>query len=45
MKEKEMETIANLIADILISNKDLDVAEAAGNEIRKSFQKIQYCFD
>lgn len=45
MKEKDMETIANLIADILISNKNLDDAKSEALAIRKSFNKMQYCFE
>ncbi|WP_421101861.1 serine hydroxymethyltransferase [Sporosarcina psychrophila] len=45
MKEKDMKMIANLIADILISNKDLDVAKKEALEMRKSFKKLHYCFE
>lgn len=45
MKEKDMATIANLIADILISEKDLDIAKKEALKMRKSFQKLHYCFD
>ncbi|WP_342513478.1 serine hydroxymethyltransferase [Sporosarcina sp. FSL K6-1522] len=45
MKEKDMRTIANLIADILISKKDLNDAKNEAIEMRKSFQTLHYCFD
>lgn len=45
MKEEDMKTIANLIADILMSDKDLEVAKSEALAIRKSFSKMQFCFD
>lgn len=45
MKEKEMEKIANLIADILTDKKDIATAKQEALNMRKSFQKLHYCFD
>ncbi len=45
MKESDMRQIASLIKNVVIDNKD--AKEVAGDvlELRKNFQKTQYCFD
>ena len=45
MKESDMQQIASLIKNVVIDNKD--AKEVAGDvlELRKNFQKTQYCFD
>lgn len=45
MKETDMITIANLIADILTDKKDIATAKQEALNMRKSFQKLHYCFD
>lgn len=45
MKEEDMKQIANLIADILTSSKDLDTAKEEATNLRKKFTKLQYCYD
>lgn len=45
MKEEDMKKIANLIADILTSAKDIDTAKEEAIHLRKQFTKLQYCFD
>lgn len=45
MKETDMETIANLIADILTNKKEIATAKQEALNMRKSFQKLHYCFD
>ncbi|MEI6532679.1 MAG: serine hydroxymethyltransferase [Candidatus Roizmanbacteria bacterium] len=44
MKEQEMKTIGKLIADVLFLRITVDEAKMMSNEIRRSFQSIQYCY-
>ncbi|BAH43722.1 probable serine hydroxymethyltransferase [Brevibacillus brevis NBRC 100599] len=44
MKEKEMDTIADLIASVLSGNEKPEVVQSKVIELRRSFSKMQYCF-
>ncbi|MBM7570702.1 serine hydroxymethyltransferase [Aquibacillus albus] len=45
MKEQEMDIIADLIVAVLEGSKGTDAARQQVIEMRKSYQKIHYCFD
>jgi glycine hydroxymethyltransferase len=45
MKEKEMEIIADFIAEVLIKKISPEEVQSKVVDFRKSFQKIYYCFD
>jgi len=45
MKESDMQQIASLIKNVVIDNKDVKVVASDVLELRKNFQKTQYCFD
>ncbi|PCI39738.1 MAG: serine hydroxymethyltransferase [Thiotrichales bacterium] len=45
MREAEMIILANLITQILIEKKSVKIIALKVIELRKSFQKIHYCFD
>ena len=45
MKESEMQQIASMLKQIIIDNKDAKVVADQVTELRKNFQKTQYCFD
>jgi len=45
MKESEMKQIASFIKNVVVDNKDTkDIAKQIA-ELRKTYQKTQYCFD
>ncbi|MFA4132787.1 MULTISPECIES: serine hydroxymethyltransferase [unclassified Brevibacillus] len=44
MKEREMDTIADLIASVLSGNEKPEVVQSKVIELRRSFSKMQYCF-
>ena len=45
MKESDMQQIASLIKNVVIDNKDAKEVASDVLELRKNFQKTQYCFD
>ena len=45
MKESDMQQIASLIKNVVIDNKDAKEVASQVLELRKNFQKTQYCFD
>ena len=45
MKESEMQQIASLIKQVVIDQKDPKEVIEQVMELRKSYQKTQYCFD
>jgi len=45
MKESDMRQIASLIKNVVIDNKDAKEVASDVLELRKNFQKTQYCFD
>ena len=45
MKESDMQQIASLIKNVVIDNKDAKEVASHVLELRKNFQKTQYCFD
>ena len=45
MKESDMLQIASLIKNVVIDNKDAKEVASHVLELRKNFQKTQYCFD
>ena len=45
MKESDMLQIASLIKNVVIDNKDAKEVASDVLELRKNFQKTQYCFD
>jgi len=45
MKESDMRQIASLIKNVVIDNKDAKEVASHVLELRKNFQKTQYCFD
>ena len=45
MKESDMQQIASLIKNVVIDNKDAKGVASDVLELRKNFQKTQYCFD
>jgi len=45
MKESDMQQIASLIKNVVIDNKDAKEVASKVLELRKNFQKTQYCFD
>ena len=45
MKESDMQQIASLIKNVVIDNKDAKKVASQVLELRKNFQKTQYCFD
>ena len=45
MKESDMRQIASLIKNVVIDNKDAKEVANDVLELRKNFQKTQYCFD
>ena len=45
MKESDMQQIASLIKNVVIGKKDAKVVASDVLELRKNFQKTQYCFD
>ena len=45
MKESDMQQIASLIKNVVIDNKDVKEVASDVLELRKNFQKTQYCFD
>ena len=45
MKEADMQQIASLIKNVVIDNKDAKEVASHVLELRKNFQKTQYCFD
>ena len=45
MKESDMRQIASLIKNVVIDNKDAKEVASQVLELRKNFQKTQYCFD
>ena len=45
MKESDMQQIASLIKNVVIDNKDAKKVASDVLELRKNFQKTQYCFD
>jgi len=45
MKEGEMDTVAELIADVIVKDRDLDEVKKKVKEFRQDFQKIHFCFE
>ena len=45
MKESDMQQIASLIKNVVIDNEDAKEVASHVLELRKNFQKTQYCFD
>ncbi len=45
MKEEEMKKIAHFISDTLLERKPIKRIRNEVIEFRKSYKKIQYCFD
>ena len=45
MKESDMQQIASLIKNVVIDKKDAKEVASHVLELRKNFQKTQYCFD
>ncbi|MFN4133002.1 MAG: serine hydroxymethyltransferase [Candidatus Hadarchaeales archaeon] len=45
MKEKEMETIAEFIARVIVGGEPEEKIAAEVAEFRKDFQKVHYCFE
>jgi len=45
MKEREMETIADLIAGVLVEGRNPADVQREAIALRRAFPKLQYCFD
>ena len=45
MKESEMQEIASLIKQVVIDKKDAKEVAGRVMELRKNYQKTEYCFD
>ncbi len=45
MKTQEMKTLACLIADVLFKRRSIQKIKMQAIEFRKSYQKVNYCFD